>query len=249
MKTKKELKKVMITLVVGATGATGVKLVEELLNREQYVKVIVRSPEKLPEKLWYHKRLLVISASILELSDKELEKHVAGCNAVASCLGHNATFMGVYGKPHLLVTETIQRLCSAIKKTKSYEPTKFILMNTVANRNRDLCESISFAQRCIIGLLRVILPPHLDNEKAAEYLRTTIGQKDSFIEWVAVRPSGLINEENASEIEVYPTPTRSILKIGQISRINVGHFMADLITNNDVWKKWKGQMPVIYNKA
>jgi len=25
--------------------------------------------------------------------------------------------------------------------------------------------------------------------------------------------------------------------------------MADLITNNDIWNKWKGQMPVIYNKG
>jgi len=25
--------------------------------------------------------------------------------------------------------------------------------------------------------------------------------------------------------------------------------MADLITDDDAWTKWKGQMPVIYNKA
>lgn len=56
-------------------------------------------------------------------------------------------------------------------------------------------------------------------------------------------------DEKASEIEVYPSPTRSILNDGQISRINVGHFMADLITKNDVWNQWKGQMPVTYNKG
>tara|TARA_R110002051_G_scaffold188453_1_gene257859 strand:+ start:10814 stop:11560 length:747 start_codon:yes stop_codon:yes gene_type:complete len=237
----------MTILVVGATGATGIRLVEELLIRGQFVRAIVRTPEKLPETIRYHKRLSVIRASVLELSNIELEKHVAGCNAVASCLGHNATFKGIYGKPHLLVTETTQRICSTIKAIKSKEKTKFVLMNTVANRN--LNESISFAQKCVIGLLRVILPPHLDNEKAAAYLRTTIGQKDSFIDWVAVRPSGLIDEEKMSEIEVYPSPTRSILNDGQISRINVGHFMADLITNEVLWNTWKGQMPVIYNEG
>jgi len=239
----------MTILVVGATGATGVRLVEELLNRDQFVRAIVRTPEKLPESIRYHKRLSVLQASVLELSNKELEKYVAGCNAIASCLGHNATFKGVYGKPHLLVTETTQRLCSAIKATKPKEKTKFVLMNTVANRNRNLNESISFVQKCIIGLLRVILPPHLDNERAAEYLRTTIGQKDSFIDWVAVRPSGLIDEKSVSEIEIYPSPTRSILNDGQISRINAGHFMADLITNEVLWNTWKGQMPVIYNEG
>ena len=239
----------MITLVVGASGATGIRLVEELLNREQYVKVIVRSPEKLPDSIKNHERLSVICASVLELSDEEMEQHVAGCSAVASCLGHNMTFKGIYRKPRRLVTESTQRLCSAIKANKSEASTKYVLMNTIANRNPDLNESISFAQRCIIGLLRLLLPPHPDNEKAAEYLRTVIGQKDNAIEWTAVRPSALVDEESASEIELYPSPLGSILKDGQISRINVGHFMADLITNNDIWNKWKGQMPVIYNKG
>jgi len=239
----------MITLVVGASGATGIRLVEELLNREQYVKVIVRSPEKLPVTIKNHERLSVICASVLELSDKEMEQHVAGCNAVASCLGHNMTFKGMFGKPRRLVTEATRRLCIAIEANKSEASTKYILMNTVANRNRDLNESIPFAQKCLIGLLRLLVPPHPDNEEAAEYLRTVIGHKDNAIEWTAVRPSALIDEESASEIEVYPSPMRSILKDGQISRINVGHFMADLITDNDIWNKWKGQMPVIYNKG
>jgi nucleoside-diphosphate-sugar epimerase len=239
----------MTILVVGASGATGRRLVEELLNRGQNVKVIVRSPEKLPDKIKNHERLTVISASVLELSDKEMEPHVVGCNAVASCLGHNMSFKGVYGKPRWLVTEATKRLCIAIKANKSEASTKFVLMNTVANRNRDLNESISFVQRGLIGLLRLLLPPHPDNEEAAEYLRTVIGQKDNAIEWTAVRPSTLIDEESVSEIDVYPSPMRSILNDGQISRINVGHFMADLITNNDIWNKWKGQMPVIYNKG
>jgi len=239
----------MTILVVGASGASGIRLVEELLNRELYVKVIVRSPEKLPDTIKNHERLSTISASVLELSDKEMEQHVSGCNVVASCLGHNMTFKGVFGKPRRLVTEATRRLCIAIKANKSEVSNKYVLMNTVANRNRDLNESISFVQRCLIGLLRLLLPPHTDNEEAAEYLRTIIGQKDNAIEWTAVRPSALIDEESASEIEVYPSPMRSILNDGQISRINVGHFMADLITNNDIWNKWKGQMPVIYNKG
>jgi len=239
----------MITLVVGASGATGIRLVEELLNREHYVKVIVRSPEKLPDTIKNHERLSVICASVLELSDKEMEQHVSVCNTVVSCLGHNVTFKGIYGNPRRLVTETTQRLCNAIKANKSEASTKYVLMSTVAYRNPNLNESISFAQKCIILLLRLILPPHTDNEKAAEHLRTVIGQKDKDIEWIAVRPSALIDEESTSEIEVYPSPMGSILKDGQISRINVGYFMADLITNSDIWNKWRGQMPVIYNKG
>ncbi len=158
------------------------------------------------------------------------------------------TFKGLFCKPRRLVTDATRRLCDAIKANKSEKLTKYVLMNTVANRNRDLNEPISFAQRCVIALLRLFLPPHPDNEGAAEYLRTVIGQKNDAIEWTAVRPSTLIDEEKVSEIEVYPSPVRSIFNDGQISRINVGYFMADLITDDKTWNKWKGQMPVIYNK-
>ena len=66
---------------------------------------------------------------------------------------------------------------------------------------------------------------------------------------MAVRPDTLINEDNVTEYEIYASPIRSALSNpGKASRINVGHFMAKLIIDNDLWSKWKGQMPVIYNK-
>ena len=121
-------------------------------------------------------------------------------------------------------------------------------MNTTGNSNRDLDEPISFGQKIIIELLRLLLPPHVDNEKAADYLRIKVGQKNKFIEWVAVRPDGLVNEDKVTEYELYQSPTRSaIFDAGKVSRINVGHFMAELITENDLWNKWKGKMPVIYS--
>jgi nucleoside-diphosphate-sugar epimerase len=238
------------TLVVGASGATGRLLVEELLNRGQEVKVIVRSPDKLPESLLDHDHLSVVCASVLDLSDAEMAQHLNGCEAVASCLGHNLSWQGIFGHPRRLVTDATRRLCNAIKVNKSEKSTKFVLMNTTGNRNRDLHEPISLAQRLVIGLIRMLLPPHADNEMAADYLRTHIGQEDGAIEWVAVRPDGLTNENTVTAYEVHPSPIRSaIFDAGKTSRINVGHFMADLIADVDIWNKWKGQMPVIYNKS
>lgn len=240
----------MTVLVVGASGATGSKLVEQLLIEKHKVKAIVRSPEKLPESWKTHDDLQIITASVLELSDTEMTKIVADCDAVASCLGHNLTFKGIYGKPRRLVTDATRRLCNAIKLNAKNNPTKFVLMNTTGNRNRDLNEPISFAQKCVIGLLRLLLPPHVDNEKAADYLRTQIGQSNKSIEWVVVRPDGLINEETVSVYDIHQSPTRSaIFNAGKVSRINVAHFMASLIYKNDLWTKWKGQMPVIYSKS
>jgi nucleoside-diphosphate-sugar epimerase len=240
----------MTTLVVGASGATGRLLVEQLCHRGQNVRVIVRSPNKLPETLRTHDNVTAIYASVLELSDVELSQHVSGCVAVASCLGHNISLKGIFGSPRRLVTDATRRLCNAVKANKSDKPTKFVLMNTAGNSNRDLHEPISFSQQCVMGLIRLLLPPHVDNEQAADYLRTKIGQNDKALEWAAIRPDNLIDEDRVTAYEVYASPIRSaIFDAGVISRINVAHFMADLITDDDTWKKWKGQMPVIYNKT
>ena len=239
----------MKILIVGASGATGRLLVEQLLNRDQKVKIIVRSDESLPKSVKNHKNLEIVQASLLDLSDSELEQQVKSIDAVACCLGHNMTFKGLFGNPRKLVTDATRRLCEAVKANKSDKKVKFVLMNTIANSNRDIQEQNSVGHRMVIGLLRLILPPHVDNEKAADYLRTNIDQNDDRIEWVAVRPSGLIDENEVTEYDAYTSPLGSaIFDSGKISRINVGHFMAELITDSEIWNKWKGQMPVIYNK-
>lgn len=238
----------MTILVVGASGATGQQLVSQLLKEGQYVKAVVRSSEKLPESLRNQNRLSIIEASILEFSDAELARHVRGCDAIASCLGHNLTFKGIYGKPRRLVTDAARRLCAAIKANKPQKPVKYVLMNSSGCSNRDLNEPIPLGQKVVIALLRLVLPPHVDNEKAADYLRIKIGQNDTMVEWTAVRPDGLINEQEVSAYEVYPSPIRSaIFDAGKVSRINVAHFMAALIVNDGLWQKWKGKMPVIYS--
>ena len=239
----------MTILVVGATGATGRLLVRHLLDRRQDVKIIVRFPEKLPGPLKHHDHLSVIQATISDLGDAEMIQHVKGCTAVASCLGHNLSWKGIYGRPRRLVTDATRRLCAAIKANKPEKPTRFVLMNTAGNSNRDLNEPISLGEKYLIGFLRILLPPYADNENAADYLRIHFGQDDQMIEWVVVRPDSLTDEEAVTEYELHPSPIRSaVFNPGRTSRINDGHFMADLITDDFTWKMWKGQMPVIYNK-
>ncbi|WP_139957972.1 NAD(P)-dependent oxidoreductase [Flavicella sediminum] len=245
----KEHKHTTTVLVLGASGATGKHLVQQLLNKGHKVKAIVRSPEKLPESWKNNPHLQLITASVLDLSAAEMQGHAQGCEAIASCLGHTLSWKGVYGHPRKLVTDVARRFCEAIIANNPSRPVKYVLMNTTGNSNRDLNEPISLAQKCVIGLLRLLLPPHVDNEKAADYLRTQIGQNHKSIEWVAVRPDGLINEDTVSAYEIHASPIRSaIFDAGKVSRINVGHFMASLISKNDLWTKWKGQMPVIYSK-
>lgn len=244
----------MNTLVVGATGATGRLLVEQLLADGHHVKVIVRSADRLPPSPppagGGDVRLTVMEASLLDMSPAELAAFVRGCDAVVSCLGHNLTFKGLLGPPYRLVTEATRRLCEAIQTNGVEPPTKFVLMNSTGCRNRDLHERISFAQHVVIGLLRLLVPPHADNEAAADYLRTQVAEAAPLVEWVAVRPDALTHEDAVTDYELHPSPTRSaIFNSGKTSRINVAHLMAKLITDEELWTSWKGKTPVIYNKS
>jgi len=236
----------MTVLLLGATGATGRLLAEQLLARGLHVRAVVRAPERLPEGLRASDHLQVVAAGILDLSDPELVDLVRGCEAVVSCLGHNLTWRGVFGHPRRLVTEAVRRLCLAVRAHSPESPVLFALMSTAGIRNRDLTETTSPAERCVTGLLRLLLPPYSDSEGAAEVLRTTA---EVSLEWVVVRPDTLANEPEVTEYEVFPSPTRSALfNPGKTSRANVAHFMADLVTDDSVWGGWRGQMPVIYNK-
>jgi NAD(P)-dependent dehydrogenase (short-subunit alcohol dehydrogenase family) len=239
----------MTTLVVGASGKTGRLLARELLDRGEQVRAIVRSPEALPDALRGHPRMALRCASLLDLSDAGLQDQVDGCEAVASCLGHNLTWRGIFGSPRRLVADATRRLCDAIRARRSGARTRFVLMNTAGNSNRDLAERLSLAERGALGLIRMLLPPHVDNEAAADYLRTAIGRHDPAIGWVAVRPDSLVDEDVVTEYDVHASPIRSALfNPGVTSRINVARFMADLILHDEVWDRWNGQMPVIYNR-
>ncbi len=238
----------MQTLVLGASGATGKHLVDQLLDKGHKVKLIVRTTASIPEYWKTNQSITIITASVAEMTLDQMTGHLKDCQAAASCLGHNLTWKGVFGKPRKLVRDAVRLLGEAAIHNASDQPIKIVLMNTAGNSNRDLNESISMAQRIVIGLVRLLVPPHADNEQAADYLRVNIGQNNPYIEWVVVRPDTLIDEDEVTAYDMLPSPSRSaIFNPGKTSRINVGNFMARLINEDKLWDEWRGKMPVIYN--
>jgi putative NADH-flavin reductase len=239
----------MTTLVIGASGATGKEVVNQLVLMGQNVKVILRPTANIPKKWDGDKSISIVRANISEISVTEMAGYIKDCQSVISCLGHNLTLSGIYGKPRKLVANAVELICNAIERNPSGNSFKLVLMNTTGNRNKDMNETLSLAEKIVMFLVRNLIPPQLDNENAANYLRLNIGQNNEKIQWVAVRPDSLINESNVSEYELFASPTRSpIFNSGKTSRINVGHFMARLVVENDLWEQWRGKMPVIYNK-
>lgn len=237
-------------LVVGASGATGKLLVADLLQRNAEVVAVVRASSSLVNTVGNQSNYREILASITELSEQELIPYLKDCDVVLSCLGHNLTFKGMFGEPKRLVTDTIKKVSRVIESLEPGKKVKIILMNTTGNSNRDILETPPLSQKLVIAVLRLLLPPHLDNEQAADFLRTCIGQNHQFIDWVAVRPDRLTNEMEVSEYKTHTSPTRNaIFDSAPTSRINVANFMANLATNSDLWTVWRGKMPVIYNDA
>ena len=238
----------MNILVVGATGMTGRRLVEQLLGKNYKVRIIVRSSYKLPADIVENPNTMTIEASVLDLTDEEVTEHVKDCDAVVSCLGHVMDFKGIFGEPKKLCTDATRNLCNSLEKHSLPKPTKFILMNTVGVQNPDLEEKRNWFERGLLILLHHTLPPHRDNETAAEYLHKTVGKENKSIEWCCVRPDSLINAE-VSPYDITESPTTGIINGRPTARSNVAHFMTDLIENEELWNTWKFRMPVIMNSS
>ncbi|RPI12719.1 MAG: NAD(P)-dependent oxidoreductase [Ignavibacteriae bacterium] len=238
----------MKVLLLGASGATGRLVVQQLLNRNIRVKIVVRKIEKVAIDFLNNKLLECIVGNITEFDKDKNMKLINDCDAVVSCLGHNISFKGLFGKPRLLVKTSIRNICEAIEEMKNNK-VKLILMNTTANCNKKANEKYSFADRMVLSLLNILLPPQKDNVRAALYLSNNIEENNSLLEWTVIRPDTLLNEEKESEYEISESPKRSpVFNAGKTSRVNVSRFIVELLLNEELWAKWKFKMPVIYNK-
>ena len=237
----------MKIIVLGATGATGQLVVTELLKQQHQVIALVRNTEALETlKPQFNEQLTLITATALTLEDTQLSHLIKNVDGVISCLGHNLTLKGVYGAPQMMVRDSIKRIVSLACPHRN-APLKLVLMNSSGVRNKDQYEPVSFMQHLVLATLRLLLPPHKDNEQTADYLRALDTRKHN-IQWVVVRPDSLIDEVSPTQYSLHSAPIRSaIFDAGTVSRINVATVMTRLLLDSHLWEKWQGKMPLIYN--
>ena len=119
-------------------------------------------------------------------------------------------------------------------------------MNTVGVPNPALAETRGWFERGVLSLLRWFIPPHSDNETAAQHLYETLGRQSEYLEWCSVRPDSLINGE-VSLYEVTVSPVTGLFSGRPTTRSNVARFMTQLLEDEALWNTWKFKMPVIMN--
>lgn len=236
-------------LLVGGTGRTGRRVLHQLLERGVSVRAIVRSSGKLPPGASGNPHLTVIEASLLSLPDEDIRRHLRGCDAVISCLGHVLSLQGIFGPPRDLVTRATSRLCRGIEALRPAAPIKFILMSSVSvHRAGGLDTRRSAFEKAFLKMLCGVVPPAADNQRAADFLQQKLGTNHPFVEWTAVRPDTLLPGD-VSEYTLHEGLVDGLFAPGSTNMANVAHFMCELVTNPKTWADWKARLPVIINAA
>ena len=236
-------------LLVGGTGRTGRRVLQQLLGRGIRVRAVVRSSSGLPADVATNPDLTVIEASLLSLSDDGVSRHLIGCDAVLSCLGHVLSLEGVYGPPRDLVTRATTRLCRWIEALEPAAPVRFILMSSVSvHRPPGLDTRRGSFERAFLRVLCGVLPPARDNQRAADFLLEKIGPANPFVQWAVVRPDSLLEGE-ISEYTLHEGLVNSLFAPGRTRMANVAHFMCELVTNPETWSAWRFRLPVIVDAA
>jgi nucleoside-diphosphate-sugar epimerase len=234
-------------LVLGATGRTGDRVVTQLLGRGVAIRVIVRSAGRLPTEIVGHSLLDVVEADLLTMTTADLVGHLESCDTVSSCLGHTISARGVLGPPYDLVRHGVMQVRDAIEMVAPAAPVRLILMGSVSvNQPGHADARRGTGERAFLGVLRVVLPPSRDNQRAADFLAHDVGAADPSLQWVVVRPDTL-EEGDVSEYVVHEGIVSSLFRPDHTRMANVAHLMCELVTDDATWQRWRGRMPVVVN--
>ena len=101
-------------------------------------------------------------------------------------------------------------------------------------------------EMAVLWVLRGLIPPARDNQRAADFLHNDVRTDNSFVRWVAVRPDTLLEGER-TDYTLHETLVSSLFRPGSTSMANVAHFMCELAINPGTWDEWAGKLPVIVN--
>ena len=196
-------------LIIGATGRTGLQLVEQALAQGHEVTAFVRNPARLPLR---HDQLRVVQGDVLQPAS--LAPAMEGQDAVLCALGHKR-FLG----PSRILSQGTANILRAMQS---------------ANVPRLICESSlalgnSAGRGGLIAtffLYPLILPFYVWDKLRQEKLI-----EESDLDWVIVRPASLTNGPARGQYRHGPEVGSYLMPV-RIARADVAAFMLQQLTDD-----------------
>ncbi len=194
--------------VIGATGGTGLQVVEQALQRGHFVTAFVRDPAKLTLK---HAHLTVLVGNVLE--PDTLLPVVRRQDAVVCALGSRP------GNTDVAVSEGTKNLIAAMHKTG----VRRLLVVSSLGVGESLADA-SLPSKLFIKT--VLSGPIAEKEIQEEAVRK------SELDWLIVRPTRLNNDLPTGKYKVGEHIKFSLFAMPQISRADVAAFLLDQLDSN-----------------
>jgi putative NADH-flavin reductase len=159
----------MKLFVIGATGGTGRKIVQQSLERDHHVSAFVRAPETVTVR---HERLVVLKGSVTD--ENHLSEAMQDHDAVLSALGPREVF-----KPSSLLHDSALATTRAMRRSGVK---RLVILSAAAHFP-------SIPNRIVSLILRNHMRDSLAMEKVV---------RDSGLDWTIARPPRLTYEEYAT---------------------------------------------------
>jgi len=198
----------MRLLMVGATGGTGLALVEQALERGHDVTALVRNPTRLRLS---HPRLTVVSGDVMQTAT--LDAAVRGQGAVLSALGHKQWF-----RPTRILSAGTGNIIGAMRR----HGVRRLVVETALGVG-DAWWQMGLYYTLFVRIF--ILPLYFHDKKRQEALVRASG-----LDWTLVRPGALNNGPRRGVYRQGPRVGHWLWTV-RISRADVAAFMLDQVTD------------------
>lgn len=210
----------MNILILGATGATGVQLVQQALAKGHEVTAMVREPGKVAAR----PQLTVVKGNVT--STAEVAAALRGHEAVLSTLGPRA-------KTDPICALAAEAVVTAMKQ-EGVKRLIWLSASGVGDSRAPIDKASFVFGRIIIPLL--LARPYANHLRAEEIVRA------SELEWTVLRPLQLVDAPTGKPAVAVATTPTAMLGGLKIARQDLATFMLGELEA----RAWLQQMPMVH---
>ncbi|QMV42097.1 NAD(P)-dependent oxidoreductase [Cohnella cholangitidis] len=192
--------------VFGASGGTGLQLIDQTINKGHSVKAFVRAADRVP---FTREGLTVVEGDVL--NEEDVDSAVEGQDAVFVALGATA------GSPSDICLRGTRSIVNAMRRHQ----VKRLVVLTGFGTSRESRKQLGIGMRMIVKLASLItFREFRDKERQDGIVR------QSELDWTIVQPPRLTNEPGKGR---YKHGVFSPSMLAKISRADVANFMIDSV--------------------